>query len=220
MSATNLKYRDRYFDSDEEVFFAMWLQELQDKGYVKTWYKVKDSISITQGMKIIFTKRTQLKTKLKEENKEFTLLRPSEYTADFEIIWTPEGIKKFLYQITENAQYGEKRMIAGGFITDPRDALFFSTSYTQTHVEVKPSFDQQNMERLFVLNQKFIFDKYKIFVNLIEPGELFKKTFLPLEAAPYFKYRKSPTGRNKGIKKVGDWKMDWQPKTINEYLCL
>lgn len=220
MSATNLKYQDVYFDSDEEVFFAMWLQELRKLGYVQSWYKVKEAISITSGYKFRFVKRTQLKTKVKEETPDFTLLRPSEYTPDFEIIWSPLGIKKFLFQLTENAQYGEKRMAAGGFLTDPRKALFFSTAYTQTHVEIKPSFDQQNMERLFVLNQKFIFDKYKLFVNLIEPIELFKKTFLPLDAAPYFKYRKSPTGKNKGIKQVGDWKMDWQPKTINEYLCL
>jgi len=207
------------FDSNEEMFFAMWLQELKTYGYVTEWKKNQESIDITKGTKLYYIKYTQLKTKLKKEEKAFTLLRPSEYTCDFEILWTLEGMNKFLFQISENqretvTKHIEKR----GGITNPTEALFFSAEYNTTFVEVKPDFDQNNMERAFVLNQKFIWDKYKIFVNLIEPVELFKKTFLPLAVVPYFQYKVVPKKAQLKGKIKGSWKMDWIPKTITEYL--
>lgn len=84
--------------------------------------------------------------------------------------------------------------------------------------EVKPDFDWQNMQRLFVNNQKFIWQSKQIFVNLVEPIELFKNTFLPAEAAPYFRYKVlSKKALLKG-KRKGDFKFDWIPKTIKQFL--
>jgi hypothetical protein len=74
------------------------------------------------------------------------------------------------------------------------------------------------MEREFKVKQKFIWHYLQIFVNLVEPIELFKKTFLPSEAAPYFKYKKVPKKAQAKGKKVGDYKFDWKPKTITEFL--
>jgi hypothetical protein len=219
MAQTSLVYLGRKFDSDEEVFFAMWLAELCEAGFVKTFTKIQEPIHLTHGLRLSYEKTTQLKTKIKTEQKEFKLLNSSEYTPDFEIIWTIEGIKKFLFQLSENVLQ-LKREIAKkqGAIVDPTKALFFSGEFNSTIVEIKPAFDQQNMERLFKNNQKFIWDKYKIFVNLVEPVALFKKTFMPAKAAPYFKYIKSPTGKNKGKKGPGDWKMDWEPRTLKQFL--
>jgi hypothetical protein len=193
------------FDSDEEMFFAMWLEELKEVGYVRQWKRAVDSISLTDGLKISYIKVTKLKTKTKHEEKEFTVLRPSEYTTDFDVTFTPEGIMRLVNYITP----------AGSFeITRP----FFSNERLRGLFEIKPGFDQNNMERLFKNNQKFIWDKYKIFVNLVEPIELFKKTFLPSEAAPYFKYKVVPKKAKAKGKVKGDFKFDWKPKTIKEFL--
>ena len=217
MSLTNLMYKEIHFDSDEEVFVAMWLEELRQRGYIRFWKKVKDSISLTDGKKIPYLKVTKLKTKSKVEQKDFILLSSSEYTPDFEITWDVKGLNKFLYQITENI-YHQRHVKERGGITDPRTAVFFSSEYNTTVLEVKPGFDQNNMERLFKNNQRFIWDKYKLFVNLIEPIDLFKKTFLPLAAAPYFRYKKVPKKALAKGKKIGDFKFDWQPLTIEEFL--
>lgn len=217
MSQTNLMFKEIHFDSDEEVFMAMWLEELKEKGYIACWKKIIEPIPLTKRYKIEYTKSTQLKTKIKKEKKEFTLLRPSEYTPDFEIHWTRTGFEKFLYNLIAHKLSTDRREYEQ-LITDPHKALFFSKEYNETLVEIKPAFDMQNMERGFVHKQKYLWDKLQIFVNLVEPVELFRKTFLPLLAASYFKYKKSPTGKNKGKKGPGDWKMDWIPKTINEYL--
>lgn len=200
MGVTSLVYKGIKFDSDEEYFIAVWLDTLQQAGHVIKWRKTKLPIPLTDGIKIDYVKTTKLKTKTKIENKSKELLKPSEYTPDFEAIF---GAGPFVSAIYEHAKL---------------DALFYTHEFPKVWLEVKPAFDQNNMERLFKNNQKFVWHLHKIFVNLVEPVELFKKTFLPDELAPYFKYKKLPTGKNKGKKKVGDWKFDWIPKTLKEYL--
>lgn len=207
MSITNLLYKNIHFDSDEEVFMAMWLDELKKHGFVKRWKKETKSIPLTEGLKIKYDKYTKLKTKYKVEEKEHILLRPSEYTPDFKVEFTLEAFsKEIVWEITN-------------YIDNPRikNAYLWVDDF-DGYLEVKPSFDQNNMERLFKNNQKFIWDKHEIFVNLVEPIELFKKTFVPSEALPYLIYRRNPTGKNKGKKKTGDFKYDWTPKTIHEFL--
>ena len=200
----SLIYKEIAFDSPEEVFVAMWLDELQHVGYVKEWKRATDPINITKGLKLPYIKITKLKTKTKTEKKFHTFLRPSEYTADFSVKWTIYGWIKFVND--PNNPYDKNKI----FFTRLSDVAML--------IEVKPSFDQYNMERLFVLNQKFIWDKYKVFVNLVEPIELFKKTFMPAEAAPYFRYKIVPKKAQATGKKKGDWKMDWIPKTLKQFL--
>lgn len=201
---TTLIYRGVKFDSDEEVYVAMWLQELKEAGFVKDWMKCVTPIQLTNGLKLKYVKNTQLKTKLKVENKEHTLLKPSEYTPDFEINWTYDGWKQF---------------ISGIYNDFDKDKLFFNRNYVaSTFLEVKPEFDQNNMERAFRMNQKFVWDKHQIFVNLVEPVSLFKKTFIPLAATPYFKYKVSTKKMLAKGKTKGDWKFDFEPKTLNEFL--
>lgn len=194
------------FDSLEEKLFAMWLEELKENGVVKYWFRELRIIQITAGIKVPYVKQTQLKTKLKLEVKSFTLLRPSEYTPDFEVTFNMDFWGKIVSPPHESKLFN-------------KDAVFFSSYYDKpTLVEIKPSFDQNNMERLFVLNQKFIWDKFKIFVNLIEPVELFKNTFLPLQAIPFFQYKVIPKKAALKGKKKGDFKFDWTPKTIKQYI--
>lgn len=72
------------------------------------------------------------------------------------------------------------------------------------YIEVKPKFDYQNMVRLFKINQKWMYAKYGILVNLIVPETLFENTFTPKE------YLKTATGKSRKIK--------WKIKTIEEWI--
>jgi hypothetical protein len=197
-------YKGILMDSDEEMFFAAWLDEMMDHNLVFSWEKCQDAILLTPGLKIPYVKTTQLKTKVKYENKEYTLLRESEYTPDFKVQFTNEGFKKFVYFFRE--QKG-----------NPKDFMFYTNKESEVWFEVKPSFDYQNMTRTFTNNQKFTWDVHKIFVNLIEPEELFEKTFMPVSVMSYFKYIK---GNKKLGKKPGDWKTKYIPKTIDQFLKL
>lgn len=201
---TTLVYNGIKFDSDEEVFVAMWLQELQDAGFVKRWSRTEVAFPMTQGLKRNWVKETQLKTKLKQELKTDTLLRPSEYTPDFIVNFSAEGIERFVGILEPATEY--------------KTGKLFYKNTPGVIIEVKPSFDQNNMERLFKLNQKFLWDKEKIFVNLVEPVALFEKTFIPLAAIPYFQYKVITKKLIAKGKKKGDWKLNFIPKTLKEYL--
>jgi hypothetical protein len=61
-----------------------------------------------------------------------------------------------------------------------------------SYIEVKPLFDQNNMTRLAVLNQKWVMDKFGAFINIVIPEKLFDKTFTPKR---YFTCDKSSTKR-------------------------
>lgn len=206
MGQTSLVYKNIKFDSDEEVYVAMWLEELRRNGIVESWERTTEPWQLTHGLKIKYVETKILKTKIKRTTKEKVILRPSEYTPDFKIVFSRKTENNILFPIhTQNDVFNP-------------NAIFYTDNYPCMFLEVKPSFDQNNMERLFVNNQKFIWRNIQLFVNLTEPMSLFKKTFLPREAETYFKYKKSPTGKNKGKKGPGDWKMDWVPKTLKEYL--
>ena len=87
-----------------------------------------------------------------------------------------------------------------------------------TWVEVKPSFDMHGKISKFSVLQKILWTFKGIFVDLIIPDHLFKDTFMPQAIMEDFRYKRAPTGKNKGKKGPGDWRVDYVPKTINEFL--
>lgn len=197
-------YKNIVFDSKEEKWFAQWCNELKEAGYVADWDKENIPMSIIDPVYLDYIKTTELKTKSKREVKRFTLLKDFQYTPDFWIMFTQKGYDVFVSPLNENVK--PDRWFFGKDISNP------------IWVEVKPIFDQHGKTARFSIVQKLIWHIKKIFVDLIIVEDLFKGTFMPREAMDDFKYKKSPTGKNKGKKGVGDWKCNYIPKTLNEFL--
>jgi hypothetical protein len=200
------EYNGTLFDSREEIWFAKWCEELEKAGYLKGWVKETKSRLITKGLIIEYVKETQLKTKLKKELKKIAILKPSEYTPDFEIRWSKKGYVIFVTSLDE--KFNKDKYFRTQHPIDDEVPMC---------VEIKPDFDQKNMERLFVNNQKFLWETKKIYVNLIHPIHLFKDTFLPDKCREEFIYKKT-TVTKRGIKTPGMWKVEWKPKTLAEYI--
>jgi len=198
------QYQGILMDSREEVWMAMWLQELQNEGYIEFWERVTKTIEIFPAVKFDYTKETVLKTKTKVEEKSFTLLQDLEYTPDFSVRWNRKSYKKFFSVIGDNI--------------DPKSWFFCKNSWFEGFIEVKPNFDQNGKTAKFSIIQKILWNTQKTFIDLIQPEKLFEGTFMPKEAMEDFKYKKSPTGKNKGKKGPGDWKTDYIPKTLKEFL--
>lgn len=192
-------------DSQEEVWTAMWLQELKDAGYVNDWFKILLPIHIFEPVEFYYNKVTVLKTKTKEELKKFTLLNDLDYTPDFQVTWTSAGMKHFVSRIAD-------------IEINPKSWFFCDNPLNTTLIEVKPNFDQNGKTAKFSIIQKILWSVHKRFVDLILPEKLFEGTFMPKEAMPDFKYRKAPTGKNKGKKGPGDWKTDYVPKSLKEFI--
>ena len=186
--------KEKGFDTDDEYYFSLWLEELKEAGYVDSWSREPYELKLTDGLQVEYFKETKLKTKIKVEKKLKTILRPSIYTPDFEISWNEKSHKLLFQLIRENSEY---------------NSPFYADYDTYVSlVELKPSFDSGNMTRLFKNNQKFIWDKFKIYINLIEDlGALFAATFTPNE------YLLTP--KTKKLRKL-----NYTPRTLEQFLNL
>ena len=181
-----------YFDSPEEFYFAHWIQELKENHLVHDWQHNHCTYKLTDGLVHTWTELQQLKTKTKTLNKTQIFLRPSEYTPDFLIYWSIAG-QDVLFN-----HFAQTKKLDAPFIASCEEGTFYSI------VEVKPDFDRNNMTRLFVNNQKFMWNKHREFVNLIHIKELFESTFTPAA------YMYTPTGK---VRKLG-----WNPQTIDKFI--
>jgi hypothetical protein len=71
-------------------------------------------------------------------------------------------------------------------------------------IEVKPVFDQHNMERDVRSTLKWVYDKMKLFVQIVKPELLFPGTFMPTE------YSLTKTGKTRSL--------SFTPKTLEAYV--
>lgn len=211
------EYKGILMDSKEEVYFAHWLDEAQVAGWVEKWMYVTKPFQVCPYVRLPYIKTTILKTKVKQELKEFTLLHDLEYTPDFKIKWTEKGMLKFVSTIEPCPESPNAGMI------DPKSIFFCGYwqvkdvgLHTTTWAEVKPTFDMHGKISKFSVLQKILWTFKGIFVDLIQPEDLFKETWMPQAIMEDFKYKVVPKKAAKG-KKKGDWKTDYKPKNIHEY---
>jgi len=179
------------FDSLEELAFLQWAKELKVAGFIKHIERAQ-SFLLCDAMTIGYAE--QLKTKSKPMQQ--MILHGHSYTPEFRIYWTEKGFEAFVndHTLSERA-------------TKPFLGVKFDQTHGpvyQTYIEIKPMFDQNNMERLFKVNQKWMWQKHRIYVNLIKCPELFAKTFTPTE------YLTTPSGKKRMIK--------WKIRNLYTYL--
>jgi hypothetical protein len=150
------------FDSNEELYFSWYLDELKDKGYVNAWEKVETSYTLTPGLQHEYIKKmVRVSNKILQQ----TILKPSVYTPDFKIYWEPKAIGLFVVNPDDT--------------NDKINTPFICDEELISIVETKGTFDNNNMTRLAINNIKFLYYEYNVFVNLIKVPSIFNKTFTP-----------------------------------------
>jgi hypothetical protein len=169
-----IEYNGIDFDSEEERLFYLYLLELQEAGWVKEFTFHVDEFVLSAPVKYKWIK--ELKTK--KQVQESTLLQGHVYSPDYRIFWENRALGKFYINIFDNLNKIDEVPFINNINADGTDA--------GTYIEVKPSFDMNNMQRLFAINQKWVFKDYGILVQKIipigKPTCLFAKTFVPKEA--------------------------------------
>lgn len=189
-------YRGIKHESDNELDTLYFLFELLDAGYIKSIER-SPSFILTDG----YTHNYTIPSKRKTSGiaKSQVILKPSLYTPEFKIIWNTYNYEPFVWISGTNSIFS--RPFIGHRIKDKN-----GDDEIVTYIECKGSgkFDYKNMTRLFTNNQKVVWERYKLFVNLVKPKEFFKKWFCPAN------YLLTPTGRKK--------RLDFKPKTLKEYL--
>jgi len=189
------------FDSDEEYYFGEFLKELIDYGVILWANKNLLPIQLSSPIKHKFTR--VLATKEKEEEQH--IHREHVYTPDFNIEFNPK-YKDVFYSL-----FGDGRKFKGQnipFLTNRHDA-------PAATIELKGSFIKQDEQRAMSLNLKWVFDKWQLNVQLVKVPNIFKDTFTPQAYMDDMVYKRDNGPR--GIK-AGDSKLNYKPKTIDEYV--
>lgn len=143
-------------DSSQELHFQYYLEELKTLGFIEEYFNEPESLLINNKVILAYDKIIELKTKTKVLNVEHILIPEHKYTYDFKIQWNPKVLRHKLSQ------------------------YFYIDSTLCSHIEIKPDFDFENMTKIFLdRTQPIIFDKYRIYIQLIKIPTIFKLTFTP-----------------------------------------
>jgi hypothetical protein len=143
--------------SKEEIYFSWYLSELEKEGYIYNIRHEPKSIKLTDGFSVEYIKKMK---RVPDKILTKTIIPTKVYTYDFDFYCTDY----FLNNKTLMKYFRTNTMASG------REKCF---------VEVKGSFDMNNMTRLFKQNQAWVYDKYKVYINLIKIPLIFKQTFTP-----------------------------------------
>lgn len=170
-------------DSKEEMYFSWYLDELVKHGFIESYqYQPK----VFRLIDPVYAKQF-VPGKKSSKIKSVTLLREHEYRADYLIRWNRKGHGIFY------ALLGD---VLSGQLTDKySDFPFIANQKEDRHfsvVDVKGTYNQNDAYRRFAIDQKFIMQKYGIYVQKIipspaiskagkvsHPNALFLKTFVP-----------------------------------------
>lgn len=198
-----IKYKDWTFKSNLEYEFCLFLEQLQESGFIERFGYEEIKFELSPSVYSFYYE--QLKTKIKE--KEEFLMRENTYQPDFYIDWVRNP----------NLFYLERNIPITCNISD----IPFRVSKTfrdclRSYIEVKPLYEEKlDSSKEFPLIQKQLYQDKAIFVQKIKPEKLFKQTFVPDKLIASNVYQKKSKF---GVK--GDSKYRFDIKTLQEYLKL
>lgn len=195
------------YKNNEELYFSYYLDELKEQGLIESYEYEPESFLLSDEITFNYTKTTVLKTKTKVENKTKALLHKHSYTPDFVIKPSSKGngINIFGWNLEEFPLF-----ITSGKVGE----------YARSYIDVKGAFSKNlSTSVTFPLNQKWMYQKYGIYVQKIKPFDLFKQTFMPKLVIEEMKYKRDYIKKGKLLAKKGDSKLDYKPKTIKEWIA-
>jgi len=170
------------FDSKEEWYFSLWLYELAKTEMIHHANYHPKSFNLSDKITLSF----DLKMASKVKTKDYHLFANHSYSADWSIYWT-EKARNILIPGEQPLNKSPKEF---PFFVQWSESkkLFFSV------IDIKGSFagPHNNSAVTFPLNQKWVYDKYKIYIQkivlipritnkgkIIPTHTLFTQTFLP-----------------------------------------
>lgn len=152
------------FKSEEEKYFADWLDELKQADFVESWAYEPETFTLAEAIE--FPCQKQMKTKVKEET--FPAMKPVEYTYDFKIDWKLKAAK-ILFWVPATPYFKKS------------DIIFFNDAGFTSYIDIKGMFKGKNNTSAYTapIKIKWLYQKHGIYVQIIKAMDLFKKTFYP-----------------------------------------
>lgn len=178
------------YESNCELACLHWLLTLKKEGYV---LQIERSPSFLLCDPVTNNYAQQLKRGSKAVQQVIT--KGHSYTPDFKVWFTDKAIGKFIWVDGTSEKWARNLMVAhkadGGW---------------SAYIEVKPDFDRRGSTSKAVNDMKWVYQKYRIFVNLFRPEHVFNVTFTPQE------YLKTSKGKVK--------KLRYKVRSLKQYLTL
>jgi hypothetical protein len=152
------------FDSDEERYFSWYLNELKEHGVIQGWSYHPKPFTLSDRIVHVFEKKLKTKSIVADS----VILNDHKYQADFLVYWSTVWHCKVYMSLVD--KYYHK---AAAFVAN--SDKHFSV------IDVKGTFAgrHNNSAITFPLDQKWVYQKYGIYVQKIVPIHLFKQTFTP-----------------------------------------
>jgi len=151
------------WDSNEEMYYSWYLDELRDAGFILD-YKPQYIFQLSGDVNHSYTKPMK---RVDDKEIVYSLMKGHIYTTDFVIRWT-EKAKGIFYE---------------DLLDPPPNTPLTKAHYVVQdgigYVEIKPKFDFKNMTRLVKLNIKWVWNLHSKYVQIVVPEEMFKETFTP-----------------------------------------
>jgi len=169
------------YASKEEKYFSWWLNELIEHNIVVAFKYQPKLFALSDPVGVSYQK--QLKTKVKTVHVGF--LQDHTYQADFLFYWNPEYHSKIFVGHEDSLNCSIKKY--------PLIANFSNQkNHYYSVVDVKGTYNQNDAWRRFSIEQKWVFQKYGIYVQkiithpqitkegkMIPATALFPNTFVP-----------------------------------------
>lgn len=181
------------FDSNEELYMDWWLQELKVLGYISEIIHQPESFKLSDGISVDYFvpyKKKEGGTYVSE-----SIMREHVYTPDVLVTWTQKAVNVFTTMI--NSDLRKKKGHSFMYILCDENL--------RSYIEVKPSFDQNNMTRLAKINLQWVWEKYGQYVNIVVPEKHFNKTFTPKKYFFTTKTKKPRTIKYKNVQTIEEF---------------
>lgn len=149
---SQIEYDGIIFDSNEELEFYHWCVEAKEYKIISDFKYNCETYQLSPKQTTIETK--YLKTKTKEVEKH--LFHEHVYSPDFHLF------KGERWGVLENTGLLSLHSFKNEFVID-----------------IKGSFQLHDGSRSFSINQKWMFEKYHIYINKVIPEKFFNLTWLP-----------------------------------------
>jgi len=157
--------------SEEEIGFEWMIKELMTHKAIKSYSMQPKAYRLTESKQ--FTAMIKLKSMKVAKAMPRELIAKHLYTSDFKIVWE-KAAHHYLHECPFEVVLNKEVPFFSNL--DPETGDYYSI------IEVKANFDQNNMTRLFSMNQKWVLEVHNIYVELVKVPDIYKRMFVPLKA--------------------------------------
>lgn len=191
-------------DSDEELYFAWYLQDLKAAGIILdagvAFKPIELSMKIEHGFDLLLKK--------KSPRKRSHVFNPTIYTPDFYIIHNPEYRDSFYSLFCQGKQFPGQKI---PFLTS-------NPAQLDSIIEVKGDMDMHRTKGQTMVKIKWVFEKHQCYIQLVTVPDIFRDTFTPEKfiARERFTKEAGPKGKKKTVNVLPP-KINWPVKTIDQY---